>query len=237
MSMNRRLDRRHFLRNAATAGAGMGILRFAADGAAAGPAPARAVFAQAPLPYPDHALEPYISARTLGFHYGKHHKAYVDKANDLIKGTPMEAMPPVDIIRATAGKPEQAAVFNNAAQAWNHAFFWTCMKPAGGGDPRGALAEKIAAAFGSLDAFRKEFADAALTQFGSGWAWLVEDAGKLKVAKTSNADTPLARGQKCLLTLDVWEHAYYLDYQNKRKDFIDAFLAHLVNWDLVAAQL
>jgi superoxide dismutase, Fe-Mn family len=194
-------------------------------------------FVQDPLPYADAALEPYISAKTIGFHYGKHHKAYVDKANELIKGTDLEKMTGEEIIRATAGIAEKTAVFNNAAQAWNHAFFWKGMKADGGGQPSGLLADKIKASFGSFENFRKEFVDAALAQFGSGWVWLVEEGGKLKVTRTANADTPLARGQKCLLVADVWEHAYYLDYQNRRKDFVEAFLDHLVNWDFVASRL
>lgn len=173
----------------------------------------------------------------MSFHYGKHYKTYVENANKLSAGTDLEGKTPEQIIVATAGKADKTAIFNNAAQAWNHAFFWQCMKPNGGGEPTGALADSIKASFGSYDDFQRAFADAALTQFGSGWAWLIEENGKLKIVKTSNADTPLAHGQKPILTIDVWEHAYYLDYQNRRKDFVDAFLSKLVNWDFVAKQI
>lgn len=185
------------------------------------------------LPYAMNALEPYISERTMEFHYGKHHKAYVDNLNKLIAGTHFEQMSLEEIIRKTAGKTEYAGIFNNAAQAWNHAFFWTCMQPGGGGEPTGEMKKKIERSFGGYDKFREEFATAATTQFGSGWAWLAEDeeSGKLKVIKTANADTPISHGLKPLLTVDVWEHAYYLDYQNRRPDFVNAFLDHLVKWD------
>ncbi len=185
------------------------------------------------LPYAMNALEPYISERTMEFHYGKHHKAYVDNLNKLIAGTHFEQMSLEEIIRKTAGKTEYAGIFNNAAQAWNHAFFWTCMQPGGGGEPTGEMKKKIERSFGGYDKFREEFATAATTQFGSGWAWLAEDeeSGKLKVIKTANADTPIAHGLKPLLTVDVWEHAYYLDYQNRRPDFVNAFLDHLAKWN------
>ncbi|MBP7828739.1 MAG: superoxide dismutase [Kiritimatiellae bacterium] len=188
------------------------------------------------LPWPDNALEPHISARTIGFHYGKHHQAYVDNLNKLVAGTPLADLPLEEIIQQTAGKADKAGVFNNAAQVWNHTFFWSSMKPNGGGVPQGKLAEAIAQSFGGFDAFRAAFTDAAMTQFGSGWAWLVAEGGKLKVVKTSNADTPLAHGQKALLTCDVWEHAYYLDYQNRRKDFVTVFLDKLANWEFAEAQ-
>ena len=185
------------------------------------------------LPYAMNALEPYISERTMEFHYGKHHKAYVDNLNKLIAGTHFEQMSLEEIIRKTAGKTEYAGIFNNAAQAWNHAFFWTCMQPGGGGEPTGEMKKKIERSFGGYDKFREEFAAAATTQFGSGWAWLAEDeeSGKLKVIKTANAETPIAHGLKPLLTVDVWEHAYYLDYQNRRPDFVNAFLDHLAKWN------
>lgn len=185
------------------------------------------------LPYAMNALEPYISERTMEFHYGKHHKAYVDNLNKLIAGSHFEQMSLEEIIRKTAGKTEYAGIFNNAAQAWNHAFFWTCMQPGGGGEPTGEMKKKIERSFGGYDKFREEFAAAATTQFGSGWAWLAEDeeSGKLKVIKTANADTPIAHGLKPLLTVDVWEHAYYLDYQNRRPDFVNAFLDHLAKWN------
>ena len=186
------------------------------------------------LPYADSALEPVISAHTIGFHYGKHHRAYVDNLNKLVAGTDFAGMSLEKIIGATAGKPDRTAIFNNAAQAWNHAFFWNSLKPLGGGEPPAALKQKIEASFGSLEACRKELLDSALAQFGSGWVWLVADGDKLRVVKTGNADTPIASGLKPLLTIDVWEHAYYLDYQNRRPDHVDALLDRLINWDFVA---
>jgi len=185
------------------------------------------------LPYAMNALEQYISERTMEFHYGKHHKAYVDNLNKLIAGSHFEQMSLEEIIRKTAGKAEYAGIFNNAAQAWNHAFFWTCMQPGGGGEPTGEMKKKIERSFGGYYKFREEFATAATTQFGSGWSWLAEDeeSGKLKVIKTANADTPIAHGLKPLLTVDVCEHAYYLDYQNRRPDFVNAFLDHLAKWN------
>jgi Fe-Mn family superoxide dismutase len=189
------------------------------------------------LPYADSALEPVISANTLHFHYGKHHQAYVDNLNKLIAGTELAQLPLEKIIRATAGKTDKVAIFNNAAQAWNHAFFWNSMRPHGGGEPPAALLRMIEASFGSLEAFKKELLAAALAQFGSGWVWLVLDGDKLKVVRTGNADTPLASGLKPLLTVDVWEHAYYLDYQNRRADFVNAVLDKLVNWEFAAANM
>lgn len=189
------------------------------------------------LPYPEDALAPYLSSRTLSFHYGKHHRGYVDKLNELVKGTELAEFSLQKIMKTALVDEKKVAIFNNAAQAWNHAFYWKCMRPKGGGAPSGELAKKMAEAFGSLENFKKEFTDAAATQFGSGWAWLVADGNSLKVAKTGNAFTPLAYDQTPLLTIDVWEHAYYLDYQNRRKDYIAAFLDHLVNWDFVAENL
>lgn len=189
------------------------------------------------LPYAQDALEPHISANTLGFHHGKHHQAYVTNLNNLVKDTPLASQSLEDIILASKNDVSKAGIFNNAAQIWNHTFFWYSMKPQGGGAPTGALLEKINADFGSFDKFKEEFKNAGLTQFGSGWAWLVLENGKLKVTKTPNADLPLAHGQKALLTCDVWEHAYYLDYQNRRADFLTVFLEKLVNWEFVAANL
>ena len=183
------------------------------------------------LPYAMAALEPYISAKTMEFHYGKHHKAYVDNLNKLVKDTEFENMPLEEVVKNTAGRKEFTGIFNNAAQAWNHAFFWNCMQKDGGGEPSGELKKKIERDFGSYENFRSEFKTAATTQFGSGWAWLVEKDGKLSVMKTANADTPIAHGYKPLITVDVWEHAYYLDYQNRRPDFVEAFLDHLVRWN------
>ena len=189
------------------------------------------------LPYPDTALEPYYSAKTFSFHHGKHHKAYVDNLNKLLAGSPFENSSLEEIIAAVAGDPTKAGFFNNAAQVWNHTFFWNCMKPGGGGAPSGALAAKIDAAFGSYEKFAEKFKAAAVGRFGSGWAWLVLDGGELKIMSTPNAETPITGGKKALLTVDVWEHAYYLDYQNRRPDFVQTFLDHLVNWEFVAANL
>ncbi|BAS55863.1 MULTISPECIES: superoxide dismutase [Leptolyngbya] len=195
-------------------------------------------FTQPPLPFPKDALEPYgMKAETFDYHYGKHHAAYVTNLNKLVEGTPMESLSLEDVIKQSFGDSSKVGVFNNAAQVWNHTFFWNCLKAGGGGAPTGELAAKIDAAFGSLDKFKEEFSNAAATQFGSGWAWLVDDGGTLKVTKTPNAENPLVHGQKPLLTLDVWEHAYYLDFQNARPAFIKNFLDNLVNWDFVAQNL
>jgi Fe-Mn family superoxide dismutase len=184
------------------------------------------------LPYAQDALEPHISSKTLSFHYGKHHNAYVTNLNKLIEGTEHENASLEDIIKNSEG-----GVFNNAAQVWNHTFYWNSMKPNGGGNPEGELANKINQAFGSFDKFKEEFANAAATQFGSGWAWLVLDGDELKIVKTANAETPLTNGQIPLLTIDVWEHAYYLDFQNKRPDYIQTFLNNLANWEFAAENL
>lgn len=190
-----------------------------------------------PLPYDQSALEPYISANTLSFHYGKHHQAYVTNLNNLIKGTPLEESSLEEIINTSSGNKDMMGVFNNAAQVWNHTFYWNCMKPQGGGQPSGELKSMIDKAFGSYEAFASEFKTAAVSQFGSGWAWLVLENGALKIMKTSNADLPMAHGAVALLTCDVWEHAYYLDYQNRRPDYVDTFLSHLVNWSFVEQNL
>ncbi len=190
-----------------------------------------------PLPYAPDALAPHMSAQTLSFHHGKHHQTYVTNLNGLIKETPLAERALEDIVRATAGDNGKIGVFNNAAQVWNHTFFWHSMKPQGGGAPQGELAERIKTDFGSLDAFKEEFKKTALAQFGSGWTWLVLENGKLKVVKTANAATPLTENAKALLTCDVWEHAYYLDYQNRRGDMVGAFLDNLVNWDFAAKNL
>jgi Fe-Mn family superoxide dismutase len=188
-----------------------------------------------PLPYDYTALEPAISKTTLEFHHDKHHAAYVSKYNDAVAGTDFDNKSIEDVIKAIAGDPSKSGLFNNAAQAWNHTFYWNSMKPGGGGMPSGELAKKIDADFGSYDKFVEEFKAAGGGQFGSGWAWLVLDGGTLKVTKTANAENPLHLGQTPLLTMDVWEHAYYLDYQNKRPAYIDEFLGKLVNWDFAAA--
>ena len=190
-----------------------------------------------PLPYAEGALEPHISARTLQFHHDKHQAAYVNNLNNLAKETPLAGKSLEEVVKATAGDAQKAGIFNNAAQVWNHTFFWHSMAPKGGGKPSGAIAAKIDADLGGYDKFVSAFKEAAATQFGSGWAWLVLDGGKLAVKKTANADLPLAHNQTALLTLDVWEHAYYLDYQNRRPDFIAAYLEHLVNWDFANQNL
>jgi Fe-Mn family superoxide dismutase len=184
-----------------------------------------------PLPYADSALEPVITANTIGFHYRKHHQGYVDNLNKLVAGTEYAALSLEKIISAAAGRVEATAIFNNAAQIWNHTFYWKSMRAKGGGEPPAALKEKMVASFGSVDACRKELVSTAVSQFGSGWAWLVLDGDKLKVVKTANADTPLTTGMKPLLTVDVWEHAYYLDYQNRRADYVSAVLDKLINWE------
>ena len=189
------------------------------------------------LPFPENGLEPYISSRTLSFHHGKHHKAYVDNTNKLVKGTDLSDAALEDIITATAGNPSKTGLFNNAAQAWNHAFYWQGMRPGGGGKPTGAIAKLIESDLGGYDKFKEAFTSAGMTQFGSGWAWLVKKEGKMEVWKSPNADTPLAHGLTPLLTVDVWEHAYYLDYQNKRADYLNAFVDHLINWDFVNKRL
>lgn len=190
-----------------------------------------------PLPYPETALEPHISARTLQFHHGKHHKRYIDTLNQLIEGTEFADQSLEEIILATADDLAKQKIFNNAAQTWNHTFFWQCLSPDGGGRPDGELMDRIQADFGSFDKFRQDFSTAAQGQFGSGWAWLTEDGGRLKIMTTSNAGLPLTHGETALLTCDVWEHAYYLDHQNDRAKFVDVFLSELANWQFAQQQL
>jgi Fe-Mn family superoxide dismutase len=185
------------------------------------------------LPYAEDALEPHVSARTLQFHHGKHHKAYVDKLNAAIAGTDYEGQA-LEAIIAAAHKDGDTGVFNNAAQAWNHTFLWHSMSPNGGGQPEGALADAINSRFGDLGKFREKFKATALGQFGSGWAWLVRNGGVLDIISTGNAETPLTDDLTPLLTLDVWEHAYYLDYQNKRDAYVDTYLDKLINWDFAS---
>jgi Fe-Mn family superoxide dismutase len=196
-----------------------------------------APFSLPPLPYADTALDPVITANTLSFHYGKHHKAYIDNLNKLVAGTPLAEQSLEKIVTSTAGVADKVGIFNNAAQHWNHSFYWKSLRPNGGGEPPAALKLKIDAAFGSVEALKKELLAAATGQFGSGWAWLVEDGGKLAVTKTANADLPLTKGQKALLTIDVWEHAYYLDFQNRRPDHVTAVLDKLINWGFAAENL
>jgi Fe-Mn family superoxide dismutase len=185
-----------------------------------------------PLPYSQDALAPHISAETLEYHYGKHHQTYVTNLNKLVEGTEFEQASLEDVIMKSDG-----GLFNNSAQVWNHTFYWNSMRPDGGGAPDGAVAEAIDAAFGSYDDFRAKFAEAATTQFGSGWAWLVDSGSGLEIMKTSNADLPMKHGAKALLTIDVWEHAYYIDFRNARPNYITTFLDSLVNWDFVAANM
>lgn len=189
------------------------------------------------LPYAKSALEPHITAHTLDFHHGKHHNAYVVNLNNLITGTELENSSLEEIIQASVGKAERVGIFNNAAQVWNHTFYWNSMKQNGGGEPSGLLLEKINLSFGSFENFKKEFTTAATTQFGSGWAWLIQDGDSLRVVKTGNAETPITAGYNPLITIDVWEHAYYLDFQNLRPKYIETFLTSLVNWDFAASNL
>lgn len=185
-----------------------------------------------PLPYDRAALEPHISAETLDYHHGKHHKAYVDNLNKMVEGTEFAGMDLVEVVRKSQG-----GIFNNAAQTWNHTFFWNCMSPTGGGAPTGALAEAINKAFGDFETFKQQFTDTAIKTFGSGWAWLVQRPdGALALVSTSNANTPLTSEDTPLLTCDVWEHAYYIDYRNARPKFVEAFW-NVVNWDFVASNM
>ena len=188
------------------------------------------------LPYDRDALEPHISARTLGFHYGKHHKTYVENLNKAVAGTKYEDMALEEVIQASFRKNDKP-VYHNAAQAWNHTFFWDSMDPASDGRPSGTLADKLDVQFGGLDDFRKQFKESAVSKFGSGWTWLIADGDNLAIVSTSDADSPLTTDTTPLITLDVWEHAYYLDYQNSRDKFVDAFLEHLINWDFAQDHL
>jgi Fe-Mn family superoxide dismutase len=196
-----------------------------------------AIFTKAALPYAKDALEPAISTETMEFHYDKHYAGYVKTANALTDSEAFRGKTPEAVIQMTADDPAQAAIFNNAAQAWNHAFFFKCLKPQGGGAPQGRLAEMIDASFGGFNDFKTVFLTAAKDQFGSGWVWLVLDGDKLSVVASANADTPLAHGLIPLFTVDVWEHAYYLDYQNRRTDFVQGVLDNLANWEFVGNQL
>ncbi|HYD98725.1 MAG TPA: superoxide dismutase [Alphaproteobacteria bacterium] len=190
-----------------------------------------------PLPYAHDALAPYMSAETLELHHGKHHQAYVTNLNNLIKGTDLEGKSLEEIVRASFGKADRQGIFNNAGQHWNHIQFWQMMKKGGGGAIPGELETRLKSDFGSVEKFKEDFIQAGVTQFGSGWAWLVEDNGKLKVTKTPNAENPLVHGQKVLLGVDVWEHSYYVDYRNRRPDYLKAFVENMVNWENVAQRL
>lgn len=183
-----------------------------------------------PLPYAENALDPVISARTIGIHYGKHHKTYVDNLNKLITDTELAGLTLQEIISKTSSQANKAGIFNNAAQIWNHTFYWNSLSQEGGGEPPLILKQKIENSFGDLDSCKKELATAAMTQFGSGWAWLVMNGDKLEVTKTANAESPLSTGIKPLLVIDVWEHAYYLDYENRRVDYVNAVIEKLINW-------
>ncbi|MBK8323877.1 MAG: twin-arginine translocation signal domain-containing protein [Betaproteobacteria bacterium] len=225
------ITRRHFLQSAA---AGVALAGIGAPAFVRGAAP----LAHQPLPYAEGALAPVIGAQTVGIHWGRHHKFYVDNLNKLVIGTPFEGQPLDKIVMGTAGKADQQALFNNAGQIWNHDFYWQSLKPGGGGKPPAKLAKKIDEAFGNFDEFRKQFAAMTVSQFGSGWGWLVADgAGKLKVVKTANAEVPMTQGLKPLVTIDVWEHAYYLDYQNKRADYVNALIDKLLNWEFAEKNL
>ncbi|MBA3604648.1 MAG: superoxide dismutase [Acidimicrobiia bacterium] len=180
------------------------------------------------LPYDTNALEPHLSAETFEYHFGKHHKTYVETLNKLVEGTPQADASLEDVIMNSEGK-----VFNNAAQVWNHTLYWNSMAPAGGGAPSGAAGDAVNEAFGSFDDFKKQFKEAATGQFGSGWTWLTLDGGTLAISATSNADLPMKHGQTAVLTCDVWEHAYYIDYRNARPDYVGVFLDHLINWKLL----
>lgn len=189
------------------------------------------------LPYADDALAPYITANTISYHYGKHHNAYVTNLNKLIEGSDLASKSLEEIIRSSAGQADKAGLFNNAAQVWNHTFYWHSLAPNGGGKPSGEIADLIDKSFGDYDTFKKEFSAAAATQFGSGWAWLVKDGDSLKILKTGNAETPITQDVKPLLTLDVWEHAYYLDYQNARPKYIETMIDSLLNWSFASDNL
>ncbi len=186
-----------------------------------------------PLPYDMTAMEPYLSAETFEYHYGKHHKTYVDTLNGLVEGTSQASQPLEEVIKGA----EPGKIFNNAAQVWNHSLYWASMAPGGGGPPSGAAGDAVQEAFGGFDQFKEQFKTAATGQFGSGWAWLTLDGGKLEIMATGNADLPMKHGKTAVLTCDVWEHAYYIDYRNKRPDYLNTFLDSLVNWDFVASNL
>ena len=232
--MDARITRRRVARAATAVVAAAAAGRFAAPAIAQGKAP----YAMPPLPYPDNALDPVISARTISFHYAIHHKFYLDNLNTLVEGDPLGELPLEALIRSVAANPNRVAFFNNAGQVFNHNFYWASMKPGGGGEPKGALKAQIEKDLGGMDKFRADFAANAVGVFGSGWGWLVWDktAKKLAYARTSNADTPIVRGDAPLLVIDVWEHAYYLDHQNRRAAYVQAVIEKLVDWDWAERQ-
>lgn len=227
------LSRREFM--AASAGAGAALSMGNVAGVF-GTGDLVAPFLLEPLPFAQDALEPVISAKTLSFHYDKHHRGYLNNLNRLVENTPYAKMPLEQIIRQSAGQPEKVGLFNNAAQTWNHSFYWQCLQPGGSTVPT-ALRIRMEADFGGVEACKKELANAAVTQFASGWAWLVVEDGRLKIVKTSNAETPLTTEASPLLTIDVWEHAYYLDYQNRRADHVADVIDKLLNWEFAAQNL
>ncbi|MBD3318247.1 MAG: superoxide dismutase [Chitinivibrionales bacterium] len=222
------IDRRGFLFTAAGATASL------ATSGIFNTVQAKGRFELPPLPYKESALAPVISARTLSFHYGKHHRGYMNKLNKLIAGTPYAEMPLKEIITSTAGQEDKNAIFNNAAQFWNHTFYWNSLTPKGGGEPPATLKKRIVSSFGSIDACKQALKEAATGQFGSGWAWLVREGDTLKAVNTLNARVPFTRGMTPLLTIDVWEHAYYLDYQNRRAAYVEAVLDKRINWEFAA---
>ena len=214
------------------------LVPLAADPKAPVPTESASGLALPALPYPQSALEPYITANTVSLHYGKHHRTYYEKVNAAVQGTPLSGKPLEHIVKESAkGGKDRQKLFNNAAQAWNHDLYWQSIKPGGGGEPSGELRKRIDKDFGSYDAWKSQFITIATEHFSNGWVWLVLDKNKLKIVDTHDADTPLVRGQKPLLVSDVWEHAYYLDYKNVRKDYVTAFVEHLINWDFVAKNL
>ena len=234
MSENSNDSRREFVKTAAVFAAALAVKDAGFPAIAKGASPMNLP----PLPWADNALEPFISKNTIGFHYGKHHKAYVDNLNGLVAGKPEADMDLVAIVKGAAGKADQTAIFNNAAQIWNHTFYWNSLRPKSDAKPPKEIVERLEASFaGGYEGFRTEFSAAAMGQFGSGWAWLVAEGKKLKVVKTPNAENPLTTAATPLLTLDVWEHAYYLDYQNRRKDYVAAVVDNLLNWDFAAKNL
>jgi Fe-Mn family superoxide dismutase len=230
------MDRRDFLKTSFHLSA-LAMIQLAGIGCSPQPGTAESPSGLSPLPYPKDALEPYISSRTLEFHYGKHHQGYAINTLKLIAGTKLAKLPLKDIIQQSQGIKELVPTFNNAAQLFNHNFYWDSMKPNGGGKPQGKILQAIEQSFGTFDVFVKTFSESAAAQFGSGWTWLVKNGNQLKVINTGNADTPAVTGAVPLLTIDVWEHAYYLDYQNRRTDYIRAFLEHLINWEFAGKNL
>jgi Fe-Mn family superoxide dismutase len=229
---NASISRRHFL-----GAAGAGLLLTALSPLGIRPAQANGPFTLPALPWAENALDPIISAVTIGFHHGKHHVGYLNNLNKLVAGNEFAAMPLEKIVTATAGQISRAALFNNAAQVWNHSFYWQSMKPNGGGELPAMLKQQVEASFGSVEAMKKELAAAAVGQFGSGWAWLVKDGGRLRVVRTANAENPMTQGLTPLATIDVWEHAYYLDYQNRRGDYVNAVIDKLINWGFAEENL